>query len=83
MSTSVSLYFFSLVSSLCVLFGFNFLFRKGNLVVAKILAVQFLILGYLMVAAYFLMPENIVETPYFFRTWAPLFYVLPPLNFLF
>ncbi len=83
MSTSVSLYFFSLVSSLCVLLGFNFLFRKGNLVVAKILAVQFLILGYLMVAAYFLMPENIVETPYFFRTLAPLFYVLPPLNFLF
>lgn len=83
MSTSVSLYFFSLISSLCVLFGFNFLFRKGNLVVAKILAVQFLILGYLMVAAYFLMPENIVETPYFFRTLAPLFYVLPPLNFLF
>ncbi len=83
MSTSVSLYFFSLVSSLCVLFGFNFLFRKGNLVVAKILAVQFLLLAYLMVAAYFLQPENIVETPYFFRTSAPLFYILPPLNFLF
>ena len=83
MSTSVSLYFFSLVSSLCVLFGINFLFRKGNLVVAKILAVQFLLLAYLMVAAYFLQPENIVETPYFFRTSAPLFYILPPLNFLF
>jgi AraC-like DNA-binding protein len=36
-----------------------------------------------MVAAYFLQPENIVETPYFFRTSAPLFYILPPLNFLF
>ena len=59
------------------------MFRKGNLVVAKILAVQFLLLGYMMVAAYFLLPENIVETPYFFRTLAPLFYITPPLNFLF
>ena len=83
MSTSVSLYFFSLVSSLSILLGFNFLFRKGNLVVAKILAVQFLLLGYLMVASYFLLPENIVETPYFFRTLAPLLYINPPLNFLF
>jgi AraC-like DNA-binding protein len=36
-----------------------------------------------VVAAYFLLPENIIETPYFFRTMAPLFYTLPPLNFLF
>ncbi len=78
-----SLYAFSLVSSLCVLFGLNFLFRKGNLVVAKVLAVQFLLLAYLVVAAYFLMPENIIQTPYFFRTLAPIFYALPPLNFLF
>lgn len=83
MSNVGSVYLFSLVSSLCVLFGLNFLFRKGNLVVAKILASEFLILGYLVVAAYYLMPENIVETPYFFRTVAPLFYLLPPLNFLF
>ena len=83
MSTVGSLYAFSLVSSLCVLFGLNFLFRKGNLVVAKVLAVQFLLLGYLMVAAYFLLPENIIETPYFFRTLAPLFYTFPPLNFMF
>ncbi|MEY3646802.1 MAG: hypothetical protein RL127_1510 [Bacteroidota bacterium] len=81
--TPGSLYAFSLVSSLCVLFGLNFLFRKGNLVVAKVLAIQFLILAYLVVAAYFLMPENIIQTPYFFRTLAPLFYALPPLNFLF
>ncbi len=78
-----SLYAFSLVSSLCVLFGLNFLFRKGKLVVAKVLAVQFLLLGYLMVAAYFLLPENIIQTPYFFRTFSPLFYTLPPLNFMF
>ncbi|MFD3394415.1 helix-turn-helix domain-containing protein [Aquirufa sp. OSTEICH-129V] len=77
------LYFFSLVSSLCVLFGLNFLLRKGKLIVAKVLAVQFLVLAYLVVAAYFLLPENIIETPYFFRTLAPLFYTLPPLNFLF
>jgi AraC-like DNA-binding protein len=83
MSNIGSLYLFSLVSSLCLLFGLNFLFRKGNLVVAKILAVQFFILGYLVVAAYFLMPENIIETPYFYRTSAPLYYVLPPLNFMF
>jgi AraC-like DNA-binding protein len=61
----------------------NFLFRKGNIVVAKILAIEFLLLGYMVVAAYFLMPVNIIETPYFFRTLAPLFYTLPPLNFLF
>lgn len=84
MSTNIGpLYFFSLVSSLCVLFGLNFLLRKGKLIVAKVLAVQFLLLAYLVVAAYFLMPENIIETPYFFRTIAPFFYVLPPLNFLF
>lgn len=84
MSNSIGpVYFFSLVSSLCVLFGLNFLLRKGKLIVAKVLAVQFLVLAYLVVAAYFLLPENIIETPYFFRTMAPLFYTLPPLNFLF
>lgn len=83
MSNIGSVYLFSIVSSLCVLFGLNFLFRKGNLVVAKILAVEFLLLGYLVVAAYFLLPRNIIETPYFFRTMSPLFYTLPPLNFLF
>lgn len=83
MSNAGSVYIFSIVSSLCVLFGLNFLFRKGNLVVAKILAVEFLLLGYMVVAAYFLMPVNIIETPYFFRTLAPLFYTLPPLNFMF
>ncbi|MFD3293398.1 helix-turn-helix domain-containing protein [Aquirufa sp. KTFRIE-69F] len=83
MSNVGSLYLFSLVSSLCLLFGLNFLIRKGNLVVAKILAVQFLILAYLVVAAYYLMPEVIVVTPYFYRTSAPLFYILPPLNFMF
>lgn len=83
MSNAGSLYLFSLVSSLCLLFGLNFLIRKGNLVVAKILAVQFLILAYLVVAAYYLMPEVIVVTPYFYRTSAPLFYILPPLNFMF
>ncbi len=59
------------------------MFRKGNIVVAKILAIEFLLLGYMVVAAYFLMPENIIETPYFFRTLAPLFYTVPPLNFMF
>ena len=83
MSNTSSLYLFSIVSSLCLLFGLNFLFRKGKLVVAKILAIQFLILTYCMVAAYFLLPQNIIETPYFFRTLAPIFYTLPPLNFLF
>ena len=83
MSSVGTVYLFTLVSALCLLFGLNFLFRKGNLVVARILAVEFLLLGYLVVAAYFLLPENIIETPYFFRTMAPLFYTLPPLNFLF
>ena len=83
MSNVGSVYLFSIVSSLCVLFGLNFLFRKGNLIVAKILAIEFLLLGYMVVAAYFLMPVNIIETPYFFRTLAPLFYTIPPLNFLF
>ena len=83
MSNIGSLYLFSLVSSLCLLFGLNFLFRKGNLVVAKILAVQFLTLAYLVVVAYYLMPEIIIETPYFYRTSAPIFYTLPPLNFMF
>ncbi len=83
MSNVGSVYLFSIVSSLCVLFGLNFLFRRGNIVVAKILAIEFLLLGYMVVAAYFLMPVNIIETPYFFRTLAPLFYTVPPLNFMF
>jgi AraC-like DNA-binding protein len=83
MSATDSLYLFSLVSSLCVLFGLNFLLRKGKLVVAKVLGVQFLILGYLVLAAYFLQPENILNTPYFFRTLGPIAYMLPPMNFLF
>ena len=78
-----SIYLFSLVSSLCLLFGLNFLLRKGDLVVAKILAIQFLVMAYVCVTIYFLLPENIVETPYFFRTLAPIYYILPPLNFLF
>jgi AraC-like DNA-binding protein len=83
MPNAGSVYLFSIISSLCVLFGLNFLFRKGNIVVAKILAIEFLLLGYMVVAAYFLMPVNIIDTPYFFRTLAPLFYTLPPLNFMF
>lgn len=78
-----TIYTFAIISSLCLLFGINFLFRSGNLVVAKILAIQFLLMAYVCLAAYFLMPENIVETPYFFRTLAPIYYILPPLNFLF
>ncbi len=78
-----TVYLFSLVSSLCLIFGINFLIRKGNLVIAKILAAQFLIMGYLVVASYFLLPQIIIENPYFFRTSAPLYYTLPPLNFMF
>ena len=78
-----STYLFSIISSLCLLFGINFLFRSGNLIVAKILAIQFLLMAYVCLAAYFLIPEHIVETPYFFRTLAPIYYILPPLNFLF
>lgn len=78
-----SIYLFSIISSLCLLFGINFLFRSGNLIVAKILAIQFLLMAYVCLAAYFLIPEHIVETPYFFRTLAPIYYILPPLNFLF
>lgn len=83
MPTVGSIYLFSLISSLCFLFGLNFLLRKGDLVVAKILAIQFLIMAYVCVAAHYLMPENIIETPYFFRTLSPIYYILPPLNFLF
>lgn len=78
-----TIYTFAIISSLCLLFGINFLFRSGNLIVAKILAIQFLLMAYICLAAYYLMPEHIVETPYFFRTLAPIYYILPPLNFLF
>jgi len=76
-------YIFSLLISLCVLFGINFLFRKGTLVAVKILAIQFLIGGLLIVASFYILPENILQYPYFFRTIAPFHYALPPLNFLF
>jgi AraC-like DNA-binding protein len=82
MSTIGSVYVFSLVGFLSVLFGLNYLIRKGQLVVAKILSIQFLFLGYL-VAVYYLQPENMLATPYFFLSFSPLFYALPPLNFLF
>ena len=83
MLSAGSVYLFYLVSSLCLLFGLNFLLRKGDLVVAKILAIQFLLMAYVCITLYFLMPENIVENPYFFRTLAPIYYISPPLNFLF
>lgn len=83
MSSIGSVYFFSLISSLCFLFGLNYLLRKSRLVASKILAVQFLVLGYLFVASYAILRENILSFPHFFRTVAPVFYALPPLNFLF
>lgn len=65
-------YIFSLLISLCVLFGINFLFRKGTLVAVKILAIQFLIGGLLIVASFYILPENILQYPYFFEP-LPLF----------
>lgn len=83
MSNIGSVYFFSLLSSLCFLFGLNYLIRPSKLVVSKILALTFLTLGYLFIASYAILKENILNYPHFFRTIAPLFYALPPLNFLF
>jgi AraC-like DNA-binding protein len=83
MTNAGSIYLFSLISSLCILFGINFLFRKGKLIAAKILAIQLLTVGFLVAASFYILPENILQFPYFFRTIAPFHYALPPLNFLF
>ena len=81
--SSVSIYLISLISSLCVLFGINFLVRPIKILAAQILGIQLLILGFLVIASFFILPENLLQNPHFFRVVAPFHYLLPPLNFLF
>lgn len=83
MASSVSIYLISLISSLCVLFGINFLVRPIKILAAQILGIQLLILGFLVIASFFILPENLLQNPHFFRVVAPFHYLLPPLNFLF
>ena len=83
MATSGSVYLFSLISSLCVLFGINFLLRSKKMLLTRILGIQLLILGFLVAASFFILPENLLQNPHFFRVLAPFHYLLPPLNFLF
>ncbi|MEY3644321.1 MAG: hypothetical protein RLZZ207_1016 [Bacteroidota bacterium] len=83
MTDAGMVYLFSLLSSLCVLFGVNYLVRRGSFLVAKILGFQFLLVGFLVAVTFFIMPENILHYPHFFRILAPFHYALPPLNFLF
>lgn len=83
MSNISSVYFFTLFSSLSFLFGLNYLVRPSRLVLTKILAITFIVLGYLFIASYAILKPNILDYPNFFRTISPFFYALPPLNFLF
>ena len=79
----LTIYFFTITSSLCILFGANYLFRKEGTIVNRILAIGFLCIGYIITASYFLQPENIIQYPHFYRTVAPVFYLLPVLSYLF
>jgi AraC-like DNA-binding protein len=79
----LTIYFFTITSSLCILFGVNYLFRKEGTIVNRILAIGFLCIGYIITASYFLQPENIIQYPHFYRTVAPVFYLLPVLSYLF
>ena len=79
----LSIYIFTLTSSLCVLYGLNFLFRKNGTIVNKIIALSFLSIAYVITASYFIRPENILQHPHFYRTVAPVFYLLPVFSYLF
>jgi AraC-like DNA-binding protein len=79
----LTIYIFTITSSLCILFGANYLFRKEGTIVNRILAIGFLCIGYIITASYFLQPENIIQYPHFYRTVAPVFYLLPVLSYLF
>jgi AraC-like DNA-binding protein len=79
----LTIYFFTITSSLCILFGANYLFRKEGTIINRILAISFLCIGYIITASYFLRPENIIQYPHFYRTVAPVFYLLPVLSYLF
>lgn len=83
MSNEFVLYLYSFVGSLSILFGSNFLIRSHKLIVSKILGIHLIIVGYLILASFFLRPENILIQPHLFRTITPFHYALPPLNFLF
>lgn len=78
-----SIYIFTITSSLCILYGLNFLFRKNGTIVNKIIALSLLCIGYIITASYFIRPENIIQYPHFYRTVAPVFYLLPVLSYLF
>lgn len=79
----LTIYIFTITSSLCILYGLNFLFRKDGTIVNKIIAFSFLCIGYMIIASYFIRPENIIQYPHFYRTVAPVFYLLPILSYLF
>ena len=79
----LSIYIFTITSSLCILYGLNFLFRKDGTIVNKIIAFSFLCIGYMIIASYFIRPENIIQYPHFYRTVAPVFYLLPVFSYLF
>ena len=79
----LSLYIFTITSSLCILYGLNFLFRKDGTIVNKIIALSLLSIGYIIIASYFIRPENIIQYPHFYRTVAPVFYLLPVFSYLF
>lgn len=79
----LTIYIFTITSSLCILYGANYLFRKDGTIVNRILAITFLCIGYMITASYFLRPENIIQHPHFYRTVAPVFYLLPVLSYLF
>ena len=82
-SMYLSIYIFTITSSLCILYGLNFLFRKDGTIVNKIIALSLLSIGYIIIASYFIRPENIIQYPHFYRTVAPVFYLLPVLSYLF
>ena len=79
----LSIYIFTITSSLCILFGANYLFRKEGTIINRILAISFLCIGYIIIASYFIRPENIIQYPHFYRTVAPVFYLLPVFSYLF
>jgi len=79
----LTIYIFTITSSLCILFGANYLFRKEGTIINRILAISFLCIGYIITSSYFLRPENIIQYPHFYRTVAPVFYLLPVLSYLF
>ncbi len=76
------IFFYFILSLLFILVGTKLLFQKGKLA-NKILGLQFLVLVFLIVIAYFSTKEGLIAYPFLFKISSPFVYLIYPLAYLF